>query len=80
VVEYASSPQRRKRFCGKCGSHLAIQRLDDPSTLVIALGTLDGDPGIRPARHVFVDSKAPWYAIGDALPRFHIYPGFEPTE
>ena len=34
----------------------------------------------RPERHVFVASKAPWYDIADALPRFKIYPGFEPED
>lgn len=80
VVVYASSPERRKCFCGTCGCHLLIERLDDPSTVAITLGTLDSDPGIRPSRHVFVDSKAPWYALSDDLPRFRIYPGFEPTD
>jgi len=80
VAEYSSSPQRRKCFCGRCGSHLLIKRLDDPSTIIITLGTLEGDPGIRPARHVFVDSKASWYSLDGDLPRFHIYPGYEPTD
>jgi hypothetical protein len=34
------------------------------------VGTLDDDPGVRPSRHIFVGSKAPWYEIGDALPQF----------
>jgi hypothetical protein len=31
------------------------------------MGSLDDDPGMRPARHIFVGSKAPRYEItGDA--------------
>jgi len=78
LSEFASSPQRRRVFCGRCGSHLVIRRLDDPATLAVALGTVDADAGIRPSRHVFTDSKAGWYEITDHLPRFRIYPGFEP--
>jgi catechol 2,3-dioxygenase-like lactoylglutathione lyase family enzyme len=78
LSEFASSPGRRRVFCSRCGSPLAIRRLDDPATLVVTLGSLDADPGTRPSRHVFVDSKAPWDEIGGDLPRFHIYPGFEP--
>jgi hypothetical protein len=78
LAEFASSPQRRRCYCRRCGSQLLIRRLDDPATVVITLGTLDSDPGIRPARHVFVDSKASWHEIGDDLPCFHVYPGFEP--
>jgi len=80
LSEFASSPQRRKVFCSRCGSQLVVRRLDDPNTLVVTLGTMDSDPLVRPSRHVFVDSKAPWYEITDALPRFRIYPGFEPEE
>jgi catechol 2,3-dioxygenase-like lactoylglutathione lyase family enzyme len=80
LSEYASSPQRRRVFCRRCGSKLVIRRLDDPATLVVTLGTIDSDPGVRPSRHVFVDSKADWCEIGDDLPRFRIYPGFEPVD
>jgi len=36
----------------------------------LPLGTLDGDPGVRPSAHIFVGSKAPWFEITDALPQF----------
>jgi hypothetical protein len=80
ITEYESSPNRRKCFCSKCGSQLFIRRENAPDKLVVALGTVDGDPGIRPSRHVFVDSMAPWHTISDALPQFRIYPGHEPDE
>ena len=35
----------------------------------LALGTVDGDPGCKPKRHVMVDSKAPWFEITDLLPQ-----------
>jgi hypothetical protein len=79
ISEYESSPNRRKCFCAKCGSQLFIRRLNKPEFTVITLGTLDGDPGARPERHVFVASKAPWYEIAGDLPQFKIYPGFEPS-
>ena len=34
------------------------------------LGAFDGDPGIRPQVHTFVDDRAPWHEICDALPRY----------
>jgi hypothetical protein len=58
-------------------AQLLIRRIDDPSTLVVTLGTLDSDPDIRPERHVVVDSKAAWYDTTDDLLQFRIYPGFE---
>ena len=80
IREYQSSPNRQKCFCEKCRSQLFIRRLDKPAFTVVTLGTIDDDPLVRPERHVFVASKAPWYDIADALPRFKIYPGFEPKD
>jgi hypothetical protein len=79
--EYASSARRRKRFCGDCGSQLFIRRTDNDAIVVLALGSLDDHAAIpAPARHVFVDSKAPWHELGADLPRYRIYPGFEPAD
>jgi len=36
----------------------------------IRLGTVDGDPGIRPQYHTYVGSKAVWDEIVDDLPQF----------
>ncbi|HTO53683.1 MAG TPA: GFA family protein [Myxococcota bacterium] len=53
-------------FCRDCGSKV-------PSLgrrAVIPAGSLDDDPGVRPAMHVYVASKAPWFEICDDLPRY----------
>jgi len=55
-------------FCSECGSSLA--GTDNGKITSIALGTVEGDPDIRPASHIFVGSKAPWYEISDDLPQF----------
>jgi hypothetical protein len=31
---------------------------------------LDRDPGIRPAHHLYVGYKAPWFDIHDGLPEY----------
>jgi len=80
LTEYESSPNRRKCFCSRCGSQLFIRRSNRPDMTVVTLGTLDDDPVSRPSRHVFTQSRAPWYDIDGVLPRFQIYPGFEPTD
>src|SRR5215207_3644241 len=37
----------------------------------VCLGSLDGEPGIRPQFHTFVASRAPWDEIpDDGLPRY----------
>jgi hypothetical protein len=60
-------PGYRRAFCAVCGGPLPI---DDPAGVIVPAGTLDSDPGSRPARHLFVGVKAPWFEIADALPRF----------
>lgn len=80
LTEYESSPNRRKCFCSRCGSQLFIRRINRPDITVVTMGTLDDDPGSRPAHHVFTKSKAPWYDIDAALPRFQVHPGFEPSD
>lgn len=55
-------------FCKTCASKLPRVREGAPFVVVPA-GALDGDPGGRPAGHIYVDSKASWYEIPDSLPR-----------
>lgn len=55
-------------FCRKCGSTLA--GTEQGKVTSVALGTIDGDPGIKPESHIFVGSKAQWYEITDELPQF----------
>ena len=69
VTWYESSPGTHRGFCRVCGSKL-LSRFDrTPSAFGLPLGALDGDPGLRPAMHVFVAHKAPWYEITDSLPQ-----------
>lgn len=61
-------------FCRTCGS--PMPRVDpDRGIVVIPMGSLDGDPGVRPSRHIFVGSKAPWFEIADDLPQDADFPG-----
>ena len=56
-------------FCRSCGS--PMPRVDTGrGFVVIAMGAVDADPGVRPRNHIFVASKAPWFEITDALPQF----------
>ena len=42
----------------------------DPESYGLAMGTLDDDPRVRPSRHIYVASKAPWFEITVELPQF----------
>jgi hypothetical protein len=54
-------------FCRTRGS--PMPRVDhERGFAAVPMGSLDDDPGLRPERHIFVGSKAPWYEITAALP------------
>jgi hypothetical protein len=60
-----------KAFCTTCGGALYAQHPDDPTILSIRLGTVDGDPGVRPVAHNRVETAAVWEPIpDDGLPRY----------
>jgi hypothetical protein len=61
----------RKAFCSACGSSLFGGMWPEGPDVSVRFGTLDGDPGIRPQFHAFVDSRAPWDELpDDGLPRY----------
>ena len=66
---YESSPGEHKAFCSVCSASLFTRFDAQPEVYGFPLGTLDTDPGVRAQRHVFVGSKAPWFAITDELPQ-----------
>ncbi len=67
VTWYASSPSARRGFCGVCGSNMFW---DGPGThLSIFAGTLDDDPPLRLAGHIYCADKGSYYAIADGLPQ-----------
>jgi hypothetical protein len=56
-------------FCRTCGSNMP-RRDPGRGITIVPLGSLDDDPGVRPASHIFVGSRAPWDVITDGLPQF----------
>jgi hypothetical protein len=80
VTFYESTPGSFRGFCRVCGSPIinkfsagtpiAERDPNAPSRYGIALATLDDDPGLRPAAHIFVAYKAPWFEIADDLPQY----------
>src|SRR3954466_14450826 len=46
-------------FCRVCGA--SMPRLDaNRQIAIVPMGSFDDDPGARPDRHIFTDSKASW--------------------
>ena len=60
-----------KVFCSVCGSSLFGGLWPEGDEVSVRLGSLDGDPGIRPQYHSFVRSRASWDELpDDGLPRY----------
>ena len=61
-------PAYRTSFCIRCGSPVPNP---EPGAVwfEVPAGALEDDPGLRPDKHIFVEVKAPWFEITDALPR-----------
>jgi hypothetical protein len=57
------------QHCGRCGS-LLYSLVREGQYVHVALGTLVDTPSIRPDKHIFVGSKAPWFTITDDLPQY----------
>ena len=73
IERYASSASFHRSFCRICGS--VVPEANATAGLAICpAGNLEGDLGLEPQLHMFVGSKAPWYAITDDLPQFEEYP------
>ena len=71
VRAYEPADGFAKEFCGFCGSALWSRHPTDPDVIGVRLGAFDGDPGIRPSYHQYVDYAACWEPLpDDGLPRF----------
>ena len=62
-------PELNDTRCSACGS-LLYSVVRDGAYVHVALGSLVDAPTIRPTKHIFVGSKAPWFEITDDLPQF----------
>jgi hypothetical protein len=67
------SPDRGfvKGFCSRCGGQLFSHHPTDIAIMTVRLGSLDGDPGVRPSFRQRVESAAGWEPLrNDGLPRY----------
>jgi hypothetical protein len=75
---WRSSKAFDRGFCAKCGSTIAGLYLDDPSIVVIPIGTLDDVEKVAADRHIVTESQVSWLKIDDELPRYaRLSPGYE---
>lgn len=68
-VAYRSSAAAWRRFCGRCGTPLSWQAVDNPRLIDVAIATLDDPAAIEPGLHIWTESRIPWFDTADHLPR-----------
>ncbi|MEM1272825.1 MAG: GFA family protein [Pseudomonadota bacterium] len=67
VTWFASSKTAKRGFCPTCGSNLFWD--GGGEDVSIFAGTLDGDPGIRLAGHIYCNDKGAYYEIEGEVPK-----------
>lgn len=73
ISTYTTSSGGSRAFCKVCAS-VTPMLISENNLALLPAGNLDGDLGIKPGAHMFVDSKASWYEITDSLPQYPAYP------
>lgn len=64
---FESTPGKRRWFCRNCGSHLMAEWVDRPE-VIVRVATLDEDPGVVPAAHIWTSHDRPWLATDGDIP------------
>ena len=70
ISEHSSSPGVQRGHCAQCGTTLTYAQDRRPGDIDIVMTALDGDPGMAPQAHIWVEDKAPWLELGDTLPKY----------
>jgi len=65
---YRSSEKVMRGFCSRCGSWLFWEPISTDWTSV-ALGSIEGQTGLKLERHIFVSEKGDYYDLNDGLPQ-----------
>jgi hypothetical protein len=72
---YQPAEGTAKTFCSACGSNLFGSGWPDSDYASVRLSTLDGSHSLRPERHIFVRSTAPWETLpDDGATRYQVRP------
>ena len=67
ISSYNSSKGKVRYFCSNCGTHMYALCDRDPDDVILRMGVLDGDLGMKAERHIWVSHKPDWYEITDNI-------------
>lgn len=69
-VEYRSSPEVVRTFCGGCGTSLTYRHDGAPDTIDVTTASLDLPEAFPPTYHVWMEDRVGWESVDDGLPQF----------
>ena len=67
---YASSPQVRRGFCGRCGTQLTYQHAEAPGEIELTTLSLDEPSEVVPTREIGLSQKVGWAAVDPRLEHY----------
>lgn len=67
---YRSSARAQRRFCPDCGSQILFEPAENRSWVSINVATLDRPEALPPRKHIWRESRLPWFETTDDLPRY----------
>jgi hypothetical protein len=65
---YASSAYAERDFCAKCGSYLVFVSTKSPTEVSVNTASFDAPAAFAPRKHIYVESRIPWFKTADDLP------------
>ena len=74
LVEFKSSAEVTRQFCGTCGSLMISTDSTEPDMIYLSLGTVDESSSILPEYHQFASSRVSWCKVQDDLPKYDTWP------
>ena len=68
AAEYLSSAHATRHFCAACGSYLVFSSTNSPEEISVNTASFDTPEAFPPRKHIFVESRIPWFHTDDKLP------------
>jgi hypothetical protein len=69
AAAYPSSEHATRRFCAACGSYLVFSSTKSPDEVSVNTASFDTPEAFPPRKHIFVESRIPWFHTADELPQ-----------
>lgn len=70
-VQFRSSPDVFRTFCGNCGTALTYQGISRTDLVDVTTISLDHPEDFAPDREIWIEDKLPWETLNDTLPHYH---------